>query len=189
MAIVYKHTNKTTGKSYIGVTTRTMGERWAEHCRKANHLKTHFSNAILLYGVDDWEHSVIFEGTESDCYDKEKELINSLNTIEFGYNSIEGGFITKGLHDIKHKIKYMGTKNYQFKGFYLTPYGNFSTLKSAASYLGCGWQKVRKRCVVDNDRILTLNAIRQADDLDESMIGKTFYQIGWGFGECREYIC
>lgn len=181
MAIVYKHTNKTTGKSYIGVTTRTMGERWSEHCRKASSLNTHFSNAILLYGVDDWEHLIIFEGDESECYKMEYELIKSLDTISNGYNLHEGG--------VKPPIyKALGMDNYQFKGFYITPYGNFTTLKGAANHLKCGWQKIKKRCVTDNNRILTENAVTQSTDLDISMIGKTFNQLGWGFGECREYI-
>lgn len=181
MTIVYKHTNKTSGKSYIGVTSRSMNERWNEHCRKASNLKTHFSNAILLYGEDDWEHSVIFKGNESECYEKEYELIKSLNTISNGYNLHEGG--------IKPPMyKALGMDNYQFKGFYITPNGNFATLKSAANHLNCGWQKIKKRCVTDNDRVLTKNAVFQSSDLDDSMIGKSFNQLGWGFGECREYI-
>lgn len=182
MAIVYKHTNKTTGKSYIGVTTRSMKERWMEHCRKAKHLKTHFSNAILVYGTEDWDHYILFKGDVDECYSQEFELIKSLDTITKGYNLIEGG--------IKPPVtRSCGIDNYQFRGFYITPTGNFTTLKMASNYLQCGWQKIKKRCVVDNDRILTRNAVMQSTDLNESMIGQSFNQLGWGFGSCREYIC
>ncbi len=181
MAIVYMHTNKTTGKSYIGVTTRTMEERWKEHCRKIKRLATHFSNAINKYGTDNWEHNILYEGDESECYIKEKHLISEYDTLKNGYNSIEGGFITKGLHSPEITKKYSGKNNYQFKGYYITPYGKYETLNEASINTGIGWQKIKKRCVIDNNRKLTINAIRQAKDLDNTMIGKTFKDIGWGF--------
>lgn len=33
--IIYKHTSMRSGKSYIGVTSRTMEARWKEHCNLA----------------------------------------------------------------------------------------------------------------------------------------------------------
>ncbi len=182
MPVVYMHTNKTTGKSYIGVTTRTMEDRWNEHCRKAKSLGTHFSHAINKYGIDDWEHNILYKGMECECYIKENVLINQYDTLKSGYNSMEGGVKPPS-------YRAYAQNNYQFKGFYITPFGNFTTLKNASKIIGCGWQKIKKRCVTYNSRILTQNAVHQSDDLDKTMIGKTFKELGWGFGQCHQYIC
>ena len=54
--IIYKITNKTTGKIYIGQTINSLEQRWNRHCNDAlnNILNTHFARAIRLYGKDDF---------------------------------------------------------------------------------------------------------------------------------------
>ncbi len=52
--IIYKHTSKTSGKSYIGLTKGTIEKRLWEHLLKSLKGKnTHFHNAIRKYGIDD----------------------------------------------------------------------------------------------------------------------------------------
>ncbi len=174
MAVVYMHTNKTTGKSYIGVTKHTMEHRWCGHYWNVNQRNTHFSNAIKKYGKDDWVHTVLYEGTIDDCYTQEQILIEKHDTLNNGYNSMEGG-VNPPVY------RAYGKNNSQFKGYYITPVGKFETLKDAAKIIGCDWQKIKKRCVTDNLRVLSMQAVRCSPDLSDSDAGKTYNQLGWGF--------
>ena len=54
------HNSKTSGKSYIGYTYKTIEARWEEHCHSTN--KHHFQHAIAKYGKDDWTHTILEEG-------------------------------------------------------------------------------------------------------------------------------
>jgi len=54
MSLIYKHTFKTTGKSYIGKTSQTMEQRLYNHTFLAKKgSETHFHRAIRKYGVED----------------------------------------------------------------------------------------------------------------------------------------
>ena len=94
---VYKHTNKTNGKVYIGITRTTIEKRWRNGEGYA--LQTYFYNAIRKYGWDGFEHEVLFEGlTEEEARTKEIELIafyksnyRRYNAPILGYNATDGG--------------------------------------------------------------------------------------------------
>ncbi len=101
MAIIYKHTNKTTGKSYIGCTKFTMEKRWNEHVYNRN-KDYKFCRAIKKYGVDDWIHEVLCECTPDEMFLFEVDYINKFDTYNNGYNSSEGGFIGMGMVGKKH---------------------------------------------------------------------------------------
>ena len=67
MAIVYKITNRVNGKSYIGHSVRTLEQRWKSHLSSVRQgSKFRFHSAIRKYGVDFWDHEIIFE--HSDVY-------------------------------------------------------------------------------------------------------------------------
>lgn len=53
----YTLTNRETGDTYIGITTRNAGARWKEHTYKANGINcnTRLHRAIRKYGVDCFE--------------------------------------------------------------------------------------------------------------------------------------
>lgn len=99
---VYMITNKINHKKYIGITQRTIEERWEEHIHMAyclNHKdsKSLFKKAIRKYGKDAW---IVEElDTASSIEElKEKEIywIAKLKTYAFdedgwGYNSTKGG--------------------------------------------------------------------------------------------------
>lgn len=179
MAIVYKHTNLFNGKCYIGVTTRTMEDRWVEHVSKRYRMSTYFAFALREFDESWWEHEILFNGSESDCYKQEIYYINKFDTLKSGYNFVEGGRSRRTPESVRRKIS--GRHNYQFKGYYVTPNGKFESLNSAATSHNCSFGKIKKRCISDNSRILTLNAVRQSDDLDDIHVGLTFKQLGWGF--------
>jgi group I intron endonuclease len=90
------HTSAVTGKSYIGVTSKTWEERWAGHCRSAREgSQYHFHRAITAYGPDAWTHVIIEENivTATAAMDRERALILQYRTFEpeHGYNLTLGG--------------------------------------------------------------------------------------------------
>lgn len=88
---VYKHTTPD-GKSYIGMTSTSVKQRWNNGKGYKNH--TYFYKAIKKYGWDNIEHSVLFEGlTKDKACEKEKEMIKKYrsNEPEYGYNMTDGG--------------------------------------------------------------------------------------------------
>ncbi len=113
--IVYKHTNKINGKVYIGITSRTIKERWGSN--GANYRSSpHFFSAINKYGWDNFTHEILFENlTKDEACLKEKELIKEYNSNnkDFGYNQTDGGEMFTMTEDVKKKISLsmIGNKN------------------------------------------------------------------------------
>lgn len=93
----YKHTSRTSGKSYIGITSKTMEERWKGHLNEALNLNSewHFHRAIRMYGQHDFTHELLesAELTKDSAGLREKEWIQMYNTFNNGYNMTEGGFL------------------------------------------------------------------------------------------------
>ena len=91
--VVYKHTNKTNGKCYIGITGRANpNRRW---CGGAGYSQNkYFYSAIQKYGWDGFEHSIIAEGLSlEEAYEMEKKLIKEYDSANrlYGYNLDLGG--------------------------------------------------------------------------------------------------
>lgn len=95
--IVYKHTNKTNGKVYIGITSQSAEKRWDSgwgYCSQPI-----FWAAIQKYGWQGFTHEVLFsELTEEEAKQKEIELIAEYKSNaaryfnpSFGYNASDGG--------------------------------------------------------------------------------------------------
>lgn len=110
--IIYKITNTINNKSYIGMTTRTLEHRWAEHVSAAyssqsvnyNNL---FKKAIRKYPMDCWNKIVIDSSNIdlNDLKEKEKYWIKYYNTYAFssngyGYNATRGGDCYGGCNDV-----------------------------------------------------------------------------------------
>ena len=88
---VYKHTNKTNGKVYIGITKQAVERRWQNGHGYAG---TYFGNAIEKYGWDGFEHEVWFTGlTKEAACSMEQAMIAAFhsNEHERGYNISKGG--------------------------------------------------------------------------------------------------
>lgn len=88
---VYRHISPF-GKVYIGITSKKPEERW-NHGR-AYWQNKHFANAIALYGWDNFQHEIIFDGLDKEtACRKERELIAFYRSNEFayGYNRSTGG--------------------------------------------------------------------------------------------------
>ena len=86
-------TNTKNGKSYIGITTRTLSRRWYEHCFVPNSCGQLLNKAINKYGKDAFIIEAIASArTLEDLKEVEKQLIEQHQTkVPHGYNLTDGG--------------------------------------------------------------------------------------------------
>lgn len=95
--IVYKHTNKTNGKVYIGITSTSVESRWRNG--EGYYSQEYFYKAIKKYGWEGFTHEVLFDNlTEEEARAKEIELIaqyksnyRRYSNPNYGYNATDGG--------------------------------------------------------------------------------------------------
>ena len=80
------------GKQYVGQTTRTLEQRWREHCSNSSRC-TYLHNAIEKYGKENFKVEQIDVALDQDELDyKEQQYIKCLNTfVPNGYNLNTGG--------------------------------------------------------------------------------------------------
>lgn len=92
---VYRHTNKTNGKVYVGITGRSVEERW----RNGSAYKDckHFNRAIQKYGWDGFSHEILYSNLSREQAQKiEIELIAFYQSSECGsYNILSGGNLSR----------------------------------------------------------------------------------------------
>lgn len=91
MAFVYKITNKTNGKSYIGKTHRSIEKRFKEHISESKRVTSSdrpLYRAILKYGIDNFTISLL----EDTDLPEEREIfwIAHYDTYHNGYNATKG---------------------------------------------------------------------------------------------------
>lgn len=79
------------------------------------------------------------------------------------------------------KGKRQGSENHMYSGDYVTPYGIFSSLKSAASSVGNSEICIRDRCKTKNKNKITENSVRTDPKITKDMVGKTWEEVGWTF--------
>lgn len=96
--LVYKITNNINGKSYIGITSRTLTIRWHQHIYDATNeyrdaYDGKFQRAIRKYGAENFTVEVLEDNiTDRKVLEqKEIEYIALYNTYYNGYNSTFGG--------------------------------------------------------------------------------------------------
>lgn len=86
---VYLHTNKINGKYYVGITSKSVNERWQNGHGYCGQI---FYRAIKKYGWNNFEHEIIAEHlTKDEASEMEKALISKLNSTKNGYNISPGG--------------------------------------------------------------------------------------------------
>jgi len=113
------------GKRYIGITRQSVDRRW-RHGFGYKRNK-HFYSAIIKYGWDNIEHTILSEGeTEENALLMEAEYISKYqtNNKRYGYNHTDGGEGTVGCTPPEESRKKMslsrsGEKNYLY-GKHLT---------------------------------------------------------------------
>jgi group I intron endonuclease len=110
---VYAHINKTTGKVYVGITSKDMMKRWHRHVVESgkNNPKNacYFHRAIQKYGKDDWYH-IALETIEcenikeaEECEIKWIKIYESNNRL-YGYNSTSGGKINEFTPEVRERM-------------------------------------------------------------------------------------
>jgi len=103
---IYKATNKTNGKVYIGMDSN-WPKRYSEHHNELKRSKTKFHNAIKKYGRDNFEWCLIYQSND---YEHIKSMecffIEEYDTFKHGYNMTLGGEGIKGyIMPEEHKRK------------------------------------------------------------------------------------
>lgn len=93
MNIIYKHTSKTEGLSYIGKSKHSMEFRWRQHITEAkNDSEREFMQAIKRLGANDFINEVLENNIpDENVYDREEYWITYFNTYHNGYNMSQGG--------------------------------------------------------------------------------------------------
>lgn len=102
--IVYKITNKINGKGYVGITTKTLAERFSAHCGRAISEKSAVQKAIRKYGRKNFSIEAIDSAnTKEELIEKEISWIEKLNTFKgYGYNLTLGG---EGVSQMSELVK------------------------------------------------------------------------------------
>lgn len=90
--IIYRVKNKISGKVYIGQSIHTLEKRKDTHLKSIETGKSKFYKALKSYGVDNFQWEVIDTATtKEELNQKEKNYIIEYNSIDDGYNMVEGG--------------------------------------------------------------------------------------------------
>lgn len=91
---IYRATNLITGKSYIGRTTSALNKRLSWHysnAKKRQHKHNKFFDALLEFGVFDWEWDILETTNDKEkSYKLEEFYIQKYDAIENGYNTKPG---------------------------------------------------------------------------------------------------
>lgn len=93
---VYKHTSPS-GKVYIGITSQKPQRRWDNGKGYKGCIK--FFNAILKYGWDNIEHTILASNlSKEEAETIEKSLISYYKSLNLSYNITDGGEGRLGHH-------------------------------------------------------------------------------------------
>lgn len=91
--IIYCITNNINGKQYVGLTMRSIEERFREHCKAESVI----GRAIRKYGVDSFSIEVIDTAeTAEELWEKESHWIKEKRSFHVGYNRTSGEWDNSG---------------------------------------------------------------------------------------------
>ena len=86
----------------------------------------------------------------------------------------------KNISDSKKGIP-LGENSHLFTGYYITPFGKFSSSAKAAEVCEISYTSVIDRCKGRNDCKVVQNTVTKDKHLTKEDIGKTFKELGWSF--------
>jgi group I intron endonuclease len=111
---------------YVGVTIN-FEERMYNHFKVTSKLDCHFANAINKYGWDNLIKEIVFEGSQEECYAKERELRSK---FQIGWNEAVGGFGGDRSKFIDYKNRTNNGWNYDSSGLNNPFYGKKHSIES-----------------------------------------------------------
>ena len=133
--IIYKHTNKANGKSYIGQTIQDANTRWKNGLGYKNYKKTAsvFFNAIKKYGWNNFSHEIIEKSIPSQEKANEREIywIEHFRSY-IGFIDCNGYNMTLGGNSGNH----LGYAVYQISKENLSIVNKFSSTAEASRLFG-----------------------------------------------------
>lgn len=114
---IYKITNKTTNKIYIG-SSKNIEERWKAHINLLNrnkHNNNHLQHAWNKYGNKDFEFEIIEICDLSNLIEREQYYIDYYNCCDhsIGYNIMPSASMSIIPKEVKEKISNTLTGKYQ----------------------------------------------------------------------------
>lgn len=117
---IYKIVCKTSGKSYIGQTIRSLSSRFSSHISdaKKESCDTKIGRAIRKYGKENFSiHLICRADNREEINAREISCIRLFNSIEDGYNISTGGY--GGIHseETRKKMSLAGKGKKKPKGF------------------------------------------------------------------------
>jgi len=117
IAYLYKITDATNGKEYIGV-SKDPKKRFRKHCEKpSKNRRSILANAIQAHGKDKFSMQILCKSTAEYCYEMESKLIEGYNTRNpNGYNITAGGLGYTGFRKEFHHM-YGTQKSLEFREF------------------------------------------------------------------------
>ena len=105
--LIYKATNKRTGKEYVGQSILPLDKRQQNHTKSVRQgSTTHFHNALRKNGVAGFDWKIICEVNNKTCLDNyEAYYIKEFNTLTpNGYNLTSGGGTCVFSEETKQKM-------------------------------------------------------------------------------------
>lgn len=134
---IYKHTSPS-GKSYIGMTSKTPEKRWLNG--KGYNPNTKFGQAIIKYGWDNFSHEILENNIPSLSQAQQREIyyINFFDTFTNGYNSTLGGDNVAPDIIIKHQVICHETQKI------------FESTVAAAEYYDVAHSQIGRACKTGN---------------------------------------
>lgn len=205
-AFLYETTNLVNGKKCIGVRTYKYNRKDDEYLGTGVALKAainkygiaNFSRKILVISTAEYCYDL-------ERHLVNDEWVNSPNNYNIsvggwggnrGHNAIQKCAIShKKLWKLKpdeekHERKLFldsircltdipkGKDNYKWKGYWVTPKGNFETCREAGVANGIDTRTIRARCVRDNKKVILRANSRVSSP---EWVGNTWGDLGWGF--------
>ena len=103
--IIYKVTNKTNGKIYVGQTTMSLHRRWYLHCHKSSGC-TALHNAINKYGSSKFTVEQIDTACDKTELDKKEQdwIDHYQSMVPQGYNLTSGGNTPHYSHESRRRM-------------------------------------------------------------------------------------
>ena len=147
--MIYLITNTLNGKRYIGKTSKTLEERWSQHCKNAKYgLETYLYKSMRKHGAENFKIEFLQDGLD-------EEEILCIEKFAPEYNLTKGGTggdTSKSPNYRKAMVERdnSGSNNPMFgkKGINNPNYGKTRTEKQKNKMRDCEYLKTKRRPII-----------------------------------------